>query len=151
MQFIHLGILQIRIQILHRQEEGKMALILFRDNRWQGDQAIMATTEVDLSRGSQMVYIIPDLMLIISDFYRNIQISILMRGYEQWRNGEANLLITRGLIGRLSNTPNVGFTYQIQGVVDYLVSHGLRALPGRRYTTTSLHGLNWVIRPVLVR
>ncbi|KAG6519020.1 hypothetical protein ZIOFF_022509 [Zingiber officinale] len=83
----------------------------------------------------------------VGDFYRNIQLSILTRGYEQWRNSEANLLITRGLVGRLSNTPNVGFAYTIQGVVDYLTSHGVRALPGRRYSTSTLQGLNWVIQP----
>ncbi|KAG6524084.1 hypothetical protein ZIOFF_013974 [Zingiber officinale] len=55
---------------------------------------------------------------------RNIQVSILTRGYENWRNGEANLLVTRGLVGRLSNTPNVGFAYEVQNVVDYLASHG---------------------------
>lgn len=150
MQYIHLGILLVRIQTLHRQEEGTMALIVFRDNRWAGDQAILATMEVDLTQGSQMVYIILDIMLTIGDFYRNIQVSILTRGYEQWSNGEANLLITRSLIGRLSNTPNVGFSYEIQGVIDYLISHGVRALPGKRYSTTDLQGLNWVIRPTQV-
>ncbi|KAG6528595.1 hypothetical protein ZIOFF_010774 [Zingiber officinale] len=43
-----------------RQEEGTLALIVFRDNRWQGDQAIFATMEVDLTYGSQLVYVIPD-------------------------------------------------------------------------------------------
>ncbi|KAG6478012.1 hypothetical protein ZIOFF_061444 [Zingiber officinale] len=76
----------------------------------------------------------------------NIQVSILARGYENWRNGEANLLVTRGLVGRLSNTPNVGFAYEIQNVVDYLASHGVRALPGRSYNTRDVLGQNWVIR-----
>ncbi|KAG6508127.1 hypothetical protein ZIOFF_033489 [Zingiber officinale] len=113
MRFLHMGVIQVRIQILHRQEEGTLALIIFRDNRWQGDQSIFATMEVDLTYGSQLVYVIPDTMLTISDFYQNIQVSILTRGYENWQNGEANLLITRGLVGRLSNTPNVGFAYNI--------------------------------------
>ncbi|KAG6506609.1 hypothetical protein ZIOFF_031936 [Zingiber officinale] len=60
------------------------------------------------------------------------------RGYEAWQNSEANLLITRGLVGRLSNTPNVGFAYEIQGVVDYLTSHGVKALPGRSFSTSRL-------------
>ncbi|KAG6505402.1 hypothetical protein ZIOFF_037758 [Zingiber officinale] len=124
LRFIHIGVIQVRIQILHRQEEGTLALVVFRDNRWQGDQAIFATMEIDLTNGSQLVYVIPDTMLTISDFYRNIQISILTRGYEGWQNSEANLLITRGLVGRLSNTPNVGFAYEVQNVVDYLTSHG---------------------------
>ncbi|KAG6537925.1 hypothetical protein ZIOFF_003028 [Zingiber officinale] len=150
MQYIHLGILQVRIQTLHRQEEGVLTLIIFRDNRWMGDQSILATMEVDLTRGSQMVYIIPDIMMTINDFYRNIQLSILTRGYDQWQGGEANLLFTRGMVGRLSNTPNTGFAYEIQGVVDYLTSHGVRALPGRRYSTTPLLGLDWVIRPMQI-
>ncbi|KAG6524889.1 hypothetical protein ZIOFF_014834 [Zingiber officinale] len=112
---------QVRIQTLHRQEEGVLALIVFKDNKWLGDQAILATMEVDLTRG-----------------------------YDQWRNGEANLLITTGLVGRLSNTPNLGFAYEIQGVVDYLASHSVNALPGRRYPTTPLLGLDWVIRPTQV-
>ncbi|KAG6484114.1 hypothetical protein ZIOFF_060908 [Zingiber officinale] len=146
MRFLHMGVIQVRIQILHRQEEGTLALVVFRDNRWQGDQAIFATMEIDLTHGSQLVYVIPDTMLTISDFYRNIQVSILARGYENWRNGEANLLITRGLVGRLSNTPNVGFAYEIQNVVDYLASHGVRALPGRSYNTRDVLGHNWIIR-----
>ncbi|KAG6537061.1 hypothetical protein ZIOFF_002139 [Zingiber officinale] len=106
--------------------------------------------EIDLTHGSQLVYVIPDTMLTISDFYRNIQISILARGYEGWRNGEANILITRGLVGRLSNTPNVGFAYEVQHVVDYLASHGVRALPRRRYDTRELMGQNWIITPSTV-
>ncbi|KAG6478391.1 hypothetical protein ZIOFF_061833 [Zingiber officinale] len=107
--------------------------------------------EVDLTYGSQLVYVIPDTMLIVSDFYQNIQVSIITRGYENWQNGEANLLITRGLVGTLSNTPNVGFAYNIQNVVDYLTSHGVRALPGRRYNTRDIQGHNWVIRQSTVR
>ncbi|KAG6499442.1 hypothetical protein ZIOFF_039230 [Zingiber officinale] len=147
MRFIHMGVIQVRIQILHRQEEGTLALVVFRDNRWQGDQAIFATMEIDLTNESQLVYVIPNTMLTISDFYRNIQISILTRGYKGWQNSEANLLITRGLVGRLSNTPNVGFAYEVQNVVDYLASHGVRALPGRSYSTRDVIGQNWIIRP----
>ncbi|KAG6483211.1 hypothetical protein ZIOFF_059853 [Zingiber officinale] len=54
------------------------------------------------------------------------------------------------MVGRLSNTPNVSFAYEIQGVVDYLTSHDVRALPGRRYSTTPLLGLDWVIRPTQI-
>ncbi|KAG6468409.1 hypothetical protein ZIOFF_073094 [Zingiber officinale] len=51
------------------------------------------------------------------------------------------------MIGRLSNTPNVAFAYEINGVVDYLTSHGIVALPRRQYSTRQLQGMNWVIRP----
>ncbi|KAG6503163.1 hypothetical protein ZIOFF_035474 [Zingiber officinale] len=106
--------------------------------------------EVDLTRGSKMIYVIPEVMMTIGDFYRNIQISILVRGYEAWQNSEANLLITRGMVVRLSNTSNVGFAYDMQGVVDYLTSHGVNVLPGRRLSTRNLQGLNWVINATQV-
>lgn len=144
--FIHIGILQVRIQILHRQHQGTMALVVFRDNRWTGDQSIFATMEIDLTNGSQLVYAIPDTMMTVADFCRNIQISIITKGYENWQNGEANLLITRGMVGRLSNTSNVGFAYSIQGVTDYLTSHGVRALQGKDYNTKEFQGQNWTIK-----
>ncbi|KAG6497371.1 hypothetical protein ZIOFF_045270 [Zingiber officinale] len=74
----------------------------------------------------------------------------LARGYEAWQNSEANLIVTRGMVGRLSNTPNVGFVYEVQGVVDYLTSHGVNALPGRRFSIRNLQGLNWVINPTQI-
>ncbi|XP_028098577.1 uncharacterized protein LOC114298248, partial [Camellia sinensis] len=61
--------------------------------------------------------------------------------------GEANLLITRGLVGRLSNTPNVGFAYEIQGVTEFLTSRGVKAIPGEQVPTDVLRGRNWIIRP----
>ncbi|ATZ69467.1 ORF3 polyprotein [Cacao swollen shoot Ghana J virus] len=145
--FIHVGILQVRIQILHRQEEGTMALIVFRDNRWTGEQSIFAQMEIDLTKGSQLVYVIPDTMMTIGDFARNVQISIITRGYENWQNGEANLLITRAMTGRLSNTPNVAFAYQIEGATEYLASHGVRAIAGKKFNLQHLRNQQWVLKP----
>ncbi|KAG6528201.1 hypothetical protein ZIOFF_010352 [Zingiber officinale] len=54
------------------------------------------------------------------------------------------------MIGRLPNTSNVGFAYEVQGEVEYLTSHGVRALPRRRYSTTHLQGLNWTLRPTQI-
>ncbi|KAG6472623.1 hypothetical protein ZIOFF_070097 [Zingiber officinale] len=127
-----------------------MALVIFRDSRWQDGRSIIATMEVDLTKGSQLIYVIPDIMMTMGDFFWNIQLSILSKGYESWRNWEANLLITRGMIGRLSNTPNVAFAYEVSGVVDYLTSHSVNALPRRRYSTSQLQGMNWIIRPTQI-
>nr|ATZ69445.1 ORF3 polyprotein [Cacao swollen shoot Togo A virus] len=147
MSFIHIGILQVRIQILHRQEEGTMALVVFRDNRWTGDQSIFAQMEIDLTKGSQLVFVIPDTMMTIGDFARNVQLSILTRGYENWQNGEANLLITRSMTGRLSNTPNVAFAYQISSATDYLASHGVKAIAGKKLNLQHLRNQQWILRP----
>ncbi|XP_028111831.1 uncharacterized protein LOC114310135 [Camellia sinensis] len=66
------------------------------------------------------------------NFYNHVQLVLQTRGYEAWQNGEANLLVTRGMVGRLSNTPNVGFAYEIQGVTDFLTSKGVKAIAGER-------------------
>ena len=128
MQYIHLGVIQIRLQVLHRIEQGTMALVVLRDTRWRGDQSTFASMEVDLTKGIQMVYIVPNTMMTIADFYNHVQLVLQTRGYEAWQNGEANLLVTRGMVGRLSNTPNVGFAYEIQGVTDFLTSKGVKAI-----------------------
>ncbi|KAG6528329.1 hypothetical protein ZIOFF_010482 [Zingiber officinale] len=47
-------------------------------------------------------------------------------------------------------TPNVSFAYEIQGVVDYLTSYGVKALPGRSFSTSRLQGLNWTINPTQI-
>ena len=39
-QFIHLGVLQVRLQILHRQQTEATALVLFRDTRFTDDRSI---------------------------------------------------------------------------------------------------------------
>nr|AYH52631.1 ORF3 [Dioscorea bacilliform AL virus 2] len=146
MEFVHIGILQVRLQILHRSDEGTMALVIFRDNSWKGNKSIIALMEVDLTQGHQMVYLVPDIMMTIRDFYRNIQISVLTKGYEEWQGGH-NLLITKGMVGRLSNTSNVGFEYSINNVADYLVSHGVKAIPGKKFSTAELQFQNWNIKP----
>ncbi|KAG6510313.1 hypothetical protein ZIOFF_028323 [Zingiber officinale] len=87
-----------------------------------------------------------DRAFIQQESYDRLQRSVLIRGYENWRNGEANLLITKGMVGRLSNTPNVGFAYLVENVVEYLTTHGVRALPGRHNSTSSIIGQNWIIQ-----
>lgn len=147
MQFIHIGLMQVRIQILHRAEAGTLAMIVFRDCSWKGRRSMIAKMEVDLTRGSQMVYIAPNLIKRLSDFYNNIQISVLTKGYDDYQNSEANLLITKGLVGRLSNTSNVGFAYSISGITDYFVTHGVQAIKGQPISTEEFQGTLWNIKP----
>nr|CAA64269.1 unnamed protein product [Dioscorea bacilliform virus] len=145
MQFIHIGLMQVRIQILHRAEAGTLAMIVFRDCSWRGRRSMIAKMEVDLTRGSQMVYIAPKVIKRLSDFYNNIQISILTKGYDDYQNSEANLLITKGLVGRLSNTSNVGFAYSITGITDYFVTHGVQAIKGQPISTEEFEFLGATI------
>ncbi|KAG6510755.1 hypothetical protein ZIOFF_028791 [Zingiber officinale] len=137
----------IRIHALHRRNAGTNALIVLRDTRWADDRSIIGTMEVDLSEGTQLVYIAPNLLISVEDFYHHIEIAIQTHGYEQWNSAESNLLITRGLIGRLTNTSHAGFRYNIQNVADYLASTGINAVPATPRTTAELQGMRWILQP----
>ncbi|KAH7512921.1 hypothetical protein FEM48_Zijuj12G0141600 [Ziziphus jujuba var. spinosa] len=144
---IHIGMVMIRVYAQHRRDAGVNSLVTLRDTRWTGDQQIIATMEIDLTTGIQMVYIVPDIMMTVNDFANHVEISVQTHGYENWQAGESNLLITRMVIGRLSNTSNTNFEYSVDNVADYLASHGVLALPGTKYTTEELQGRRWILRP----
>ncbi|KAG6536187.1 hypothetical protein ZIOFF_001236 [Zingiber officinale] len=129
------------------RREGTNALKVLRDTRWNDDRSIIGTMEVDLSEGTQLVYIAPNLLISVEDFYHHIEIAIQTHGYEQWNSAESNLLITRGLIGRLTNTSHAGFRYNIQNVADYLASTGINAVPATPRTTAELQGMRWILQP----
>lgn len=147
MQFIHIGLMQVRIQVLHRLEAGTMALVAFRDCSWKGRRSIIAKMEIDLSKGSQLVYVAPNITKRVADFYRNIQISVMTKGYEDYTNSEANLLITKSMVGRLSNTSNVGFQYSVTGIADYFATKGVQALKGTPFTAEEYQGELWNLKP----
>ncbi|GJU00797.1 hypothetical protein Tco_1111135 [Tanacetum coccineum] len=44
--------------------------------------------KVDLAQGTQLVYMVPDMMMSINDFHDHIRISIQTHGYEAWQGGE---------------------------------------------------------------
>ncbi|KAJ8476366.1 hypothetical protein OPV22_020093 [Ensete ventricosum] len=101
-EYIHLGVLQVRLQIMHRPYAGTLAL--------------------------------------------HIQISILTKGYRGFE-GEANLLVTRSCRCRLTNVPNTGFAYNIEKVVEYLHSKGVKAIQAQKISTKQYQGTEWNIRP----
>ncbi|KAG6532384.1 hypothetical protein ZIOFF_006224 [Zingiber officinale] len=149
MQLIQLGLVMIHIHALHRRNAGTNALVVLRDTRWSDDRSITGTMEIDLSEDTQLVYIAPNLLISIEDFFHHIELTIQTHGYENWNSAESNLLITRGLIGRLTNTSHAGFRYNIQNVADYLASTGINAVPATPRTTAELQGMRWILQPPL--
>ncbi|GKA67092.1 RNA-directed DNA polymerase, partial [Tanacetum coccineum] len=148
LQHIHIGLAMIRLHTLHRIGAGTNALIVLQDTRWSNTTRIISTMEVDLAQGTQLVYMVPDMMMSINDFHNHLRVSIQTHGYEAWQGGESNLLVTLSLIGRLSNTSYVGFNYNIENVVDHLSTRGISAIPGERRTMEELEGQSWHLRPV---
>ncbi|QHF16180.1 polyprotein [Camellia lemon glow virus] len=147
LKLIHVGIVQVRVQVLHRLRQGTMAHLVLRDTRWVGDQSVYASMEVDLTKGVQMVYMVPDVLLTLQDFADHMELSIQTKGYEKLRDAEANLLITRGLIGRLTNTSNAAFAYKVENVTEYLATNGIKAIEGKAMTVEEIQGKNWVVKP----
>ncbi|CAM8880292.1 unnamed protein product [Rhodiola kirilowii] len=145
MQHIHLGLIMIRVHALHRRRAGTTALIALRDTRWQDERQVIETMEVDLSEGTQLVYIVPEIFMSVDDFYNHIEIAIQTQGYAATWDGESNLLISRSLIGRLANTSYAGFRYNVRHVAEHLASNGIRAIAGSQVPAPQ--GDRWVLRP----
>ncbi|GJS65851.1 hypothetical protein Tco_0680415 [Tanacetum coccineum] len=96
-------IFMIRLHTLHRRSTGTNALVVLRDTRWEDSQQIMGTMEVDLSAGTQLVYMFPDMVLSIDYFHNHVEVAVQTHGYNTWQGGESNLLVIMAMIGRLSN------------------------------------------------
>ncbi|GJS59275.1 hypothetical protein Tco_0654059 [Tanacetum coccineum] len=101
---------------------GSKSSNVLRDTRWEDSRQIIATMEVDLSAGTQLVYTFPDMILSVNDFHNHVEVAIQTHGYDTWQGGESNLLITMALTGRLSNTSYMGFQYSVENVVDHLTT-----------------------------
>nr|GEX50624.1 hypothetical protein [Tanacetum cinerariifolium] len=87
LQHIHLGIFMIRLHALHRRSAGTNALVVLRDTRWEDSRQIIATMEVDLSAGTQLVYTFPDMILSVNDFHNHVEVAIQTHGYDTWQGG----------------------------------------------------------------
>nr|GEU79030.1 ORFIII-like polyprotein [Tanacetum cinerariifolium] len=74
------------------------ALVVLRDTRWEDSRQIIGTMEIDLSAGTQLVYMFPDMVLSIDDFHNHIEVAIQTHGYDTWQGGESNLLVTMAMI-----------------------------------------------------
>ncbi|AIB53751.1 polyprotein [Pagoda yellow mosaic associated virus] len=146
-EHMHVGMMMMRVLTLHRTYTGVTALVTFRDTRWHGELSILGQMELDLSEGSQLVFTTPNLLCSIHDFYHHIQVAIITRGYDTWVAGESNLLITRGLVARVTNSSVSGFRFGIEGVLNYFNSRGVMAIKAQRRSTVPQRGIAWELRP----
>nr|GEU85610.1 TPA: orf y [Tanacetum cinerariifolium] len=103
--------------------------------------------KVDLSAGTQLVYMFPDMVLSIDDFQNHVEVAIQTHGYDTWQGGESNLLVTMAMISRLSNTSYMGFQYSMDNVVDHLTTTGITAIPGERRSIEELEGKSLNLKP----
>nr|GEW57210.1 TPA: polyprotein [Tanacetum cinerariifolium] len=111
---------QTNLPLCNQQSYQSLRTSVLRDTRWEDSRQIIGTIEVDLSAGTQLVYMFPDMVLSIDDFHNHVEVAIQTHGYDTWQGGESNLLVTMAMIGRLSNTNYMGFQYSMDNVVDHL-------------------------------
>nr|GEZ51896.1 retrotransposon protein, putative, Ty3-gypsy subclass [Tanacetum cinerariifolium] len=147
LQHIHLGIFMIRLHALHRRSTETNALVILQDTRWEDSRQIIATMEVDLSAGTQLVYTFPDMIISVNDFHNHVEVAIQTHGYDTWQGGKSNLWITMALTGRLSNTSYMGFQYSVENVVDHLTTNGITAIPDEKRSIEELEGMSWNLKP----
>ncbi|GJZ49610.1 hypothetical protein Tco_0603800 [Tanacetum coccineum] len=137
----------IRLHALHRRSAGTNTLVVLKDTRWEDSRQIIGTMEVDLSAGTQLVYMFPDMVLSIDDFHNHVEVAIQTHGYDTWQGGKSNLLITMAMIDRLPNTSYMGFQYSVDNVVDHLTTTGITTIPGERRSVEELKGMSWNLKP----
>nr|AFO11492.1 polyprotein [Sugarcane bacilliform virus] len=148
LRYIHLGILAVRIQpntAPHSNWSGKLAFMVLRDVR-NSPPTTLGAMEIDLSKGAQMIYVLPNFMCTIRDFFQGIQLTVKTKGYENWQ-GEANLHLERMITARLSNTSNVGFEYKVDGVTAYLKTNSIKAIDAQKESVKHLRGGEWNVLP----
>jgi len=143
---IHLGIVMVRISLNHRKFAGIKVFLAIRDTRWKGPRGILGTMEIDMQHGTELVYFIPAQMMEVEDFYNHIEIVIKVKGYDDWVTGKSNLLICRGLVARLTNTSQTAFRIHPEGILEYLASHGVKAVEGKKFSSEQFDGERWQIR-----
>ena len=126
--YVHIGLIAVGIKATHRKHMGTSACVAFLDtsnNRME--QAIMGVMEMDMSECFGLSYIAPDLTMSIEDFYKYIRILVKRKGYDMVDDRQ-NLIVTLGLVGRLSNEMNSRYTVQVPKVLEHLTSKGVKAL-----------------------
>lgn len=148
-QHIHLGLMMVRVHGLHVRHAGTQVLVVLRDTRWPDERQVIGTMEVDMSTGTQLVYVVPDMMMSVEDFYEHVQLAVQTRGYEGWQ-GESNLIVTTALVGRLTNTSYASFRYNVQNVAEHLATNGIQAIPGQPRTIEQLKGERWELKTTRV-
>nr|GEX70461.1 RNA-directed DNA polymerase [Tanacetum cinerariifolium] len=79
---------RVLLHALHRRSAATNALVVLRDTRWEDSRQIIATMEVDLSAGTQLVYTFPEMILSINDFHNQVEVAIQTHGYDTWQGGE---------------------------------------------------------------
>nr|GEV88540.1 zinc finger, CCHC-type [Tanacetum cinerariifolium] len=115
------GIFMIRLHAPHRRSVGTNALVVLRDTRWEDSQEIIGIIEVDLSTGTQLVYMFPNMVLSIDDFNNHVEVSIQTHGYDTRQGGESNLLVIMAMI----------------------------VIPGERRNVKELEGMSWNLKNLL--
>lgn len=94
-----------------------------------------------MERGTQLTYMAPDIMVSIHDFFNHIELAIQARGYETWTGGESNFLVTRNVVGRLTNSSYTGFRFNVPRVAECVI-----ALPGPPRSAEDLEGMRWNLK-----
>ncbi|GKD17841.1 hypothetical protein Tco_1206999 [Tanacetum coccineum] len=107
------------LHALHRRSAGTNALVVLRDTRWEDSRQIIRTIEVDLSAGTQLVYMFPNMVLSVDHFHIHVEVAIQTNGYDTC----------------------------MDNVVDHLTTTGITTIPSERRSVVELEGMSWNLKP----
>lgn len=142
---IHIGLCMIGIHGMHRSELGCKVHVTLIDTRFSDLQrAVIGTMEVDMTKNRELIYFTPDFIIPVPDFCNHICLLIKTKGYESMVAGK-NLMITKALVGRLSNRSTYNFKLQIDNVMTHLGTQGVKAIMGKKFSVKELEGEEWTI------
>nr|GEY69185.1 zinc finger, CCHC-type [Tanacetum cinerariifolium] len=114
-------IIDSRLHEIHRRSAGTNAMVVLGDTRWEDSRQIIGTMKVDLSTGTQLVYMFPDMVLSIDDFHNHVEVVIQTHKYDTWQGAWTTLWITSQQLAS--------------------------AIPGERRSVEELEGMSWNLKP----
>ncbi|AXS67831.1 ORF3 [Dioscorea nummularia-associated virus] len=142
---IHIGLILIGIHGLHRRNYGSKVMIALADTSDNIPQkAIIGSMEVDMGENHELCYFAPDMSMTIQDFCNYFSLIIKTKGYETMSHRD-NLLITKALVGRIGNNSSSAYRLKIENVLTHLATQGVRAIEGKKFSSTDYDETEWQI------
>jgi hypothetical protein len=84
-----------------RKKLGTKVLVTLLDKRWDTMiKAALGFVEGDMNENNLIIYIAPDLMMLIKEFIDTMSLGFQTKGYKDFKG--TNLLVTIEFIGRLT-------------------------------------------------
>lgn len=80
-----------------------------------------------------------------SEFLKHFKIGFMSRGYETFKQGANNIIVSVGFLGKCMNSTTSNYKVNIDGIIDGMGSKGIRMIKPKEYSSEELAGLEWPV------